>query len=154
MGCRDAASPSEQPVVPGQVREGFSRARSVRAGALGPSGQLQRWLQGEGEAGLLSSLCLGRCEQPVGPGGRSCSRAQGIADRQRWGQEGIFPRATLALLPGVFLPSSAARSMTSCQGRAPLLCRASFPACCSQPAEMALIPCSWAEEGFFPPKGS
>ena len=52
----------------------------------------------------------------MGRGGRSCSRAQGIAHRQRWGQEGIFPRGTLALLPGGFLPSSAALSMTTCQG--------------------------------------
>ena len=58
----------------------------------------------------------GRRDQPVGPGGRSCSRAQGIADRQLWGQEGIFPRRRLALGPGGFLPSSAALSRTTCQG--------------------------------------
>ena len=53
----------------------------------------------------------------MGRGGRSCSRAQGIADRrQRWGQEGIFPRGRLALVPGGFLPSSAALSMSTCQG--------------------------------------
>ena len=34
----------------------------------------------------------------MGQGGRSCSHAQGIADRQLWGQEGIFPRGRLALL--------------------------------------------------------
>ena len=52
----------------------------------------------------------------MGQGGRSCSHAQGIADRQLWGQEGIFPRGGLALVPGGFLPSSAALSMTACQG--------------------------------------
>ena len=39
-------------------------------------------------------------------GSRSCSRAQGVADRQHWGQEGIFPRGRLAPDPGGFLPSS------------------------------------------------
>ena len=63
----------------------------------------------------------GRRDQPVGRGGRSCSHAQGIADRQLWGQEGIFPRGRLALVPGGFLPSSAALSMTTCQARAPPL---------------------------------
>jgi len=58
----------------------------------------------------------GRCDQHVGPGGRSCSHAQGIADQQRWSQEGIFPQGGLALVPEGFLPCSAALSMTSCQG--------------------------------------
>ena len=60
--------------------------------------------------------CAGRREQAVGGGSRSCSRAQGLADRQLWGQEGIFPRGSLALLPGGFLPSSAALSRTTCEG--------------------------------------
>ena len=97
-------------------QEGLLPPRWIRPGALGHSGKPLRWLQAEGEQGLGISLPGGVTSLPVGGGGgRSCSHAQGIADRQRrWGQEGIFPRGRLALVPGGFLPSSAALSTTTC----------------------------------------
>jgi len=103
----------------------------------------------------------GRRDQPVGPGARSCSHAQGIADRQRWGQEGIFPRGTLALLPGGFLPSSAASSTTTCHGSSRpfgpgycllLVLHDDGLSCPAAGGRKAFFPPPWASEcprGFF-----
>ena len=87
----------------------------------------------------------------MGGGSRSCSCAQGLADRQLWGQEGIFPRGSLALLPGGFLPSSAALSRTTCEG-------SSGPfwlgyCLLLMPHEDGLsCPAAGGRKAFFPPK--
>ena len=93
----------------------------------------------------------GRRDQPVGPGGRSCSHTQGTADRQHWGQEGIFPWGALALVLGVFrLPL---------QHRAGLLVRRPpvplgwLTACCSYTMKMASRALQLAGGRFFFPPG-
>ena len=93
----------------------------------------------------------GRRDQPVGPGGRSCSPAQGVADRQHWGQEGIFPWGTLALVPWGFLPSSAALSMTTCQGSSSPF----WPGYCLllvHHEDGLSCPAAGGRKAFFPPR--
>ena len=129
---------------------------------------------GQGHLATLGSPCKGsrlredrawaspgRRDQPVGQGGRSCSHAQGIADRQLWGQEGIFPRGGLALVPGGFLPSSAALSRTACQGssrpfglgyRLLLMHHEDGLSCPAAGGRKAFFPPRWASKclrGFF-----
>lgn len=93
----------------------------------------------------------GRRDRPVGRGGRSCSRAQGIADRQLWGQEGIFPRGRWALLPGGFLPSSAALSMTTCQASSGPLWLA-YRLLLMHHQDGLLCPAAGGRKAFFPPR--
>ena len=88
----------------GPPRKGFLSPRRIGPRALGHSGKPLRWLQAEGDQGLGIYHLGGVTSLPVGGGGgRSCSHAQGIADRQRrWGQEGIFPRGQIGTGPRGF----------------------------------------------------
>ena len=91
---------------PCQAQEGFLLRGFIRPMAFCCCWKPLRWLQLEAEKAVPVSPCPLRGITSVWAGSRSCSHAQGVADRQHWGQEGIFPRGRLAPVPGGFLPSS------------------------------------------------
>lgn len=138
------------PPVSCHAREGFLPPRTVRPGGMWPLSEAPA-RDGSRSRENRAWASPGRRDQPVGRGGRSCSRAQGIADRQLWGQEGIFPRGRWALVPGGFLPSSAALSMTTCQGSsAPV-----WPGYClllTHHEDGLSCPAAGQRKAFFPPR--
>lgn len=143
MGC--ASDASEHPLVSRQAQREFLLPRLIRMGGFLPLGRSRGAFRlRENRAWAFP----GRCDQPVGQGGRSYSmlREQPVP---ALGSGRDFPLGQIGTGPQGLLASSAAWSIPTCQVSAPF----GQVAACSHTTDVSLCPALGGGRLLFPVGG-